>query len=122
MKPIEIFSKHWFGLPNELTQNYSLKENFELKYNTIAQVAIFNGDNCVAFGNFFEKLLLPTKDEIRYYFHGVNGFIGCGTSAQLWFYFDDKRIIINDHKYIHPYDELMGDYNEFFTRLIQENI
>jgi hypothetical protein len=71
----------------------------------------------LAIGIYYEKIITPDKNNLRRYFHGVRNFIGCGTNSKLWFYFDDKHIIINDHKYIYPYDELMKDVYEFVERL-----
>jgi hypothetical protein len=120
MNPVEKFKKHWSALDDNRKQNYSLKENLILQNNAIAQVAIYQGDKCVAFGNYFEKLELPTQDEIRTYFHGNNGFIACGTSSLFWFYFDEEKIIINDHKYKYPFDEVMKDYYEFLDRITKQ--
>lgn len=120
MSPVEIFSKHWNETSDKRIHDYSLKDNLKLGNGSLAQLAIFKGDECIAFGNYYEKLQLPTDDENRAYFHGVNGFVGCGTSSLLWFYFDDENIIINDHKWIYPYDELMKDYCEFLDRLTEQ--
>jgi hypothetical protein len=120
MKPIDIFLNQWKGINDIKSKDYSIVENLELKDGAIAQVGIFLKEECIGFGNYFNELKLPNENEIRSYFHGKNGFIGCGTNSKFWFYFDDKAIIINDHKYKYPYDELMRDFNELFERITKE--
>ena len=121
MKPITVFEKQWLKIKSPLLVNYRIIENYKLKNDAMADIAIFSNDNCIAFGNYFDKLQLPSEnDELRFYFHGNHRFIGCGASSLFWFYFDNKDIIVNDHRYNYPYDEIMGDYNDFFSRLTQD--
>lgn len=120
MKPITVFEKKWLKIKSPLLVNYQIIENYKLQNDAMADIAIFSNDKCIAFGNYFDKLQLPSENEIRYYFHGKHGFIGCGTLSLFWFYFDDKDIIINDHRHNYPYDEIMTDYNDFFSRLTQD--
>lgn len=118
MKPIEIFIQKWSSIKDLRSTEYQIVENFRLENEKVVDVALFMGDKCIAFGNHFEKLKLPTMDGDRFYFYHENGFIGCGTSSEFWFYFDNNKIIINDQKFVYPYDEVMKDYNEFFNRII----
>jgi hypothetical protein len=122
MKPIDVFNKNWLNVIDDMKNSYKIDENITLDDNEHADIAIFKDNICLAFGNYFNKLVVPTDDNLRDYFHGKNGFIGCGTSSKFWFYFDDDRIIINDLRYVYPCDELMNDYNEFFSRITLEII
>jgi hypothetical protein len=122
MKPIDTFKKNWQKIIDDRVTNYKLVENLLLEDNNNADVAIYKDEKCIAFGNYFDTLKLPTDRDIRYYFHLKDGFTGCGTASIFWFYFDENRIIINDHKYIYPYYELLNDYNNFSNRLTEENI
>lgn len=122
MKPIDVFKKNWQKIMDDRLTNYKLIENLLLEDNNNADVAIYKEDKCIAFGNFYNNLKFPTEESIRYYLHLKDGFVGCGTQSIFWFFFDENRIIINDHKFIYPCDELMNDYNNFFNRLTEENI
>ena len=117
MKPIDMFLNQWNKIIDSKSKDYSIVENIELRDGAIAQVGIYLKEECIAFGNYFNELKLPNEDEIRFYFHSENGFVGCGTSSRFWFYFDNDKIIINDLIYAYPYDELMKDYCEFLDRL-----
>ena len=122
MNPLAIFNKNWSIIKDKRINHYKVVEDLLLKNNNTANIAIYKDEKCIAFGNFFYNLKLPTDENVRYYFHLKDGFVGCGTESLFWFFFDENRIIINDHKYKHPYDELMNDYYDFLNRLTEENI
>ncbi len=121
MKPIEMFLKQWNSIKDTNSKTYHIDENFSLQNGEKADIVIHLKDDCIALGKYFDELKLPKEDEIRFYFHGNNSFIGCGSHSKFWFYFDKKKIIINDHNFIYPYDELMKDYEMFFERLKEDN-
>ena len=120
MKPKEIFQKHWDEIKVSNSRNYRIEEDFKLDNDAIADVVIFLDKECIGFGVYFSELLLPNENQNRNYFHRKESFIGCGTQSKFWFYFDKNNIIINDHKWVYPYDELMDDYSSFFQRIIQD--
>lgn len=117
MTPKEIFLQHWNCIKNPKSRDYIITDNFFLQNGEKADIVIHLNEQCIAFGNYLDDLKLPQNDDERYYFHGNHGFIGCGTHSEFWFYFDKNNIIINDIKYIYPYDELMNDIEVFFQRL-----
>ena len=120
MKPHHVFLEHWNKIKDHRVKDYQIIEDFILHNDSKADIAIFLEDQCMAYGSFFTKLKLPKAEGDRFYFHRENSFIGCGTESKFWFYFDNDQIIINDHKWKYPYDELMDNYDMLFDRLIQE--
>jgi len=120
MKPNEVFLGHWEKIKNQRVKNYHIEKDFILQNGVNTDIAIFLKNKCVAFGSYVTKLELPKEKGSRFYFHGENSFIGCGTVSKFWLYFDNDQIIINDHSFIYPYDELMDNYEMLFDRLIKE--
>lgn len=112
----EIFENHWRNLNNNLKSKIMVVYDHKLKNNINADVALFDEKDCLAIGKYVEKIISPDDENLRRYFHGAYGLIGCGTYSKLWFYFDDENIIINDHKYVYPYDEMVKDLNELIER------
>jgi hypothetical protein len=117
MTPKEIFLKHWNSIKDPKSRGYIITDKFSLQNGKIAEIAIHFKEECIGFGNNFDELKLPNKEDERYYFHANDGFIGSGTHSKFWFYFDKNNVILNDHKYAYPYDELMSDFDDFFQRL-----
>lgn len=111
------FFKLWEKVSPEIKSQITVMENFELGNQTVVDIALFLGDKCLAFGNFYEFLETPTEEKTRKYFYGNHGFMSCGTPSRLWFFFDNESILINDHKWLYPYDELMENVQEFVSRM-----
>ncbi|MBZ9786424.1 hypothetical protein LB456_03050 [Psychroflexus sp. CAK57W] len=113
----KAFSKHFEKIDDNIRSLINIKDSYTLENKASADVALFYNDECLAIGKYYKTLILPTDKNIRRYFHGDHDFMGSGTDSKLWFYFDDKNIIINDHNYVYPYDELMKDTEDFLNRL-----
>lgn len=118
--PLQIFlNSHWENLDDKSKEKYSLISDFILLNNDIVDVAIVQKNNpneIFALGKYYNEIIKPTENEIRYYFHN-GGLIGCGTSSNIWFYFDKNSIIANELKYDYPYDELIKDINDLLQRM-----
>ena len=117
MKPLDVFNSNWFKVSNPKIKDYRVVENLILGNGKVANVAIYCGDVCIAYGNYYDDLKYPENENSRSYFHGNHGFMGCGTSSRFWFYFNDDVVILNDHGYNYPFDELMKNYSDFFERI-----
>jgi hypothetical protein len=118
MNPKQVFLTNWNKIKDPRKNDYRIEEALILRNGNKADVVIYLNDECVAFGSFFEELVIPDRKSSRFYFLRKDLFIGCGVHSRLWFYFDNEHIIINDHNYAYPFDEKMKNYSMFFTRMV----
>jgi len=111
-----IFNDLWGMVSDEEKACYKLE--FKIKHeNNIADVIILLNTDIVAIGKYFDKLK-PLKNEWNTtYFRMKDGFLSNYNPGNVWFYFDQNNIIINDISFKNPGDELMENPNEFFNRL-----
>lgn len=117
MTPKKTFEKQWMRVEIGLKEGIKIIEDYPLNNGRTADLALLRNEECLAIGKFYPALVQEVKEYSRNYFHGDHCFIGCGTSSKLWFHFDKDRIIINDQRYVYPFDEKMEDYREFAERL-----
>jgi len=101
---------------NEL--DLELKLDYGLNNESKADFCILKGDQCLAIGNAIEHKMVKNEEDIRRYFFGKeHRFIGCGSTSNYWLFYDGKTVVLNDHKYIFPYDEYCDDFAKSMNRV-----
>jgi hypothetical protein len=115
MKAIDIFNVKW-GIIDDPNNSYSVQENFLLKNGKIVDIGIIINDRCVAFGMYFPILEVTDKSDSRDYFHKyVMEYHQ--SEIDFAFYFDNDSLIVNDLRYVYPYDELLNDFGDLHKKI-----
>ena len=116
MKAIDIFNVKW-GVIDYTNNSYSIQENFSLKNGTTADIGITINGKCLAFGMFFDKLEINDKSVSRDYFHKY-GMEHHQYEIDFAFYFDNDSLIVNDLRYVYPFDEVLNDFRYLHKRKV----
>ena len=115
MKAVDIFNAKW-GVINDPNNSYSIQEKFLLKNGTTADIAITINGKCLAFGMFFDKLEINDKSISRDYFHKY-AMEYHQSEIDFAFYFDNDSLIVNDLRYVYPFDEVLNDFSDLHKKI-----
>lgn len=111
---LDFFKQKWVSKQFE-DYNVEFVENYEITAGEIVEIAILLNNNCIAYGNYFEKLTTNEEKDSRFYFNSI-GFKK-KYSCKVAFYFDEHSLLINDFTWNYPFDEKIADKEEFFERI-----
>lgn len=114
MKVIDIFILKWSAITDP-KNSFSIQENFLMKNGTTADIAITINGKCLAFGLFFDELEINDKSDSRDYFHKYI-LKYHQSEIDFAFYFDNNSLILNDLRYVYPFDEVLNDFSDLHKK------